>query len=362
MNDEAENAATLELFEGLFESPTLYLRNFDIGRDRVRFALMTEAAYADSAFLDTRLERVSAREFGLDFSPLLEVHRRRAPPRRAMHYLFHIGHCGSTLLSRMLGALGGVLSLREPPPLLELAQCKRRATGYEIGETRWRQACELTLALLSRTFRAADVAVVKPNSHANNLIRELLAWHPGCRGVLLHVDLETYLATMLRPHMRPETERAVDESRLEDFRRRMNAEEPPLQALNEAQQIALVWLMQMREFADALENEAHRDRIHVIEFGDLLDDSRGRLAELADFLRLDSGSPALDRALGPATTGRYSKLTHEPYDAEARERILEESRRAHASEISTGIEWVEQMCARYRNFTQFAGAASFRFG
>ncbi|MGH8496889.1 MAG: hypothetical protein ACREVN_12215 [Gammaproteobacteria bacterium] len=353
MNRRAESAATLQLFDGLFESPALYLRKLDIPGDRVRFAYMTEGAYADSAFLDWRLERASGREFGLKLSQLLEVRRRVNPPCRPMHFLFHIGHCGSTLLSRMLGALGGTLSLREPPPLLELAQARRalRAGQGEMEESRWREAYELTLTLLSRTFNAQDVALVKPNSHANNLIGELLDWHPDCRAVLLYIDLENYLATMLRPHTREETERAVIESRHADFLSLGGDAE--LAELDDARKAALVWLVQMREINEAV--ATHRGRVYALEFADFLADSRRRLASIAGFLGRAADAPAIDRALDPALTRQYSKLTEHRYDARARQRMIDESRRANAAEIKAGIDWADAVRGRCAAFEPFAG-------
>ena len=40
---------------------------------------------------------------------------------RAVHFIFHTGHVGSTLVSRLLDETGDVLSLREPLPLRTLA-------------------------------------------------------------------------------------------------------------------------------------------------------------------------------------------------------------------------------------------------
>ncbi len=41
---------------------------------------------------------------------------------RALHFIFHAGHVGSTLLSRLLDEARGVLSLREPLPLRAIAE------------------------------------------------------------------------------------------------------------------------------------------------------------------------------------------------------------------------------------------------
>src|SRR4026208_509760 len=43
---------------------------------------------------------------------------------RPLHYIFHTGHVGSTLVSRLLDETGAVLSLREPLPLRTLAEAQ----------------------------------------------------------------------------------------------------------------------------------------------------------------------------------------------------------------------------------------------
>ena len=57
--------------------------------------------------------------------------------RSDARWIFHIGHVGSTLVSRLLGELAGVLAIREPRLLRDLALTPPevaqglRATGPE---------------------------------------------------------------------------------------------------------------------------------------------------------------------------------------------------------------------------------------
>ncbi|HUO82442.1 MAG TPA: hypothetical protein VM616_06240 [Gammaproteobacteria bacterium] len=353
MNRRADSAATLRRLDTLFDSPELFLASLDLGADRVRLTPMTAASYARSPFLDRRIERAGRGDLGMSLAQLVEAYRRIAPPRRAAHYLFHIGHCGSTLLSRMLGEVDGVLSLREPPPLLELAQ-QRRKLQAGADDRGWRDAFDLTAHLLSRTFDTRDVSLVKPNSHANNLLTELMTWHPRSRAILLYVDLETYLATMLRPPARRETARAVEESRLADFRQRTADSGLRRNALDDARRAALVWLVQMREFVDVLESPGLSARARPVEFGAFLCAGRTALADVAAFLGRAAEAAALDRAFEPALAGQYSKRPGRAFDAAARAGMLESARRAHAVEIASGMEWAAAICGRYPAFRPLA--------
>jgi len=351
MNARADSAATLRRLDALFDNPELFPARLDLAADRVRLTPMTAESYARSPFLDERIERAGGRDLGMSLAELVEAYRRIDPPRRPAHYLFHIGHCGSTLLSRMLGEVDGILSLREPPPLLALA--RQRRTQGSADDKGWRDAFDLTVHLLSRTFDARDVALVKPNSHANNLLAELMSWHADSRAILLYVDLETYLATMLRPPARRETVRAVGESRLADFRQRTGDGGPD--ALDDARRAALVWLVQMREFVDVLDSPQLRPRARAIEFGAFLSRCREALAAAAAFLGRAADGAALDRAFDPALAGQYSKRPGRTFDAAARAGMLESARHAHAGEIAAGMEWAAAVCARYPEFEPLAG-------
>ena len=66
----------------------------------------------------------------------------QAPPTR---YIFHIGHCGSTLIARLLGELEQFLSLREPPVLMGLSRSCRVLDSPEFGldRDRWQALFEL---------------------------------------------------------------------------------------------------------------------------------------------------------------------------------------------------------------------------
>ena len=67
---------------------------------------------ATSAFLDDRSLRADRPRHGVEWWHLAAAFPPAA--RRDVQYIFHIGHVGSTLISRLLGELPGILSLREP--------------------------------------------------------------------------------------------------------------------------------------------------------------------------------------------------------------------------------------------------------
>src|SRR3546814_11766625 len=82
----------------------------DLANDRVLIALLGEADYRAASFLDQRLltDRVGREWRAWNALPDLAA----AAPRPA--FIFHFGHVGSPLVSRLLSVVGDALPLREP--------------------------------------------------------------------------------------------------------------------------------------------------------------------------------------------------------------------------------------------------------
>ncbi|MGE0045550.1 MAG: hypothetical protein AB7T08_07300, partial [Hyphomonadaceae bacterium] len=102
----------------------LYPQRLDLSRQSLMFIRMTEAAIRSASFLDDRLLTGGvAQTGGWATIPAVARTLTDAPPLSTpLHFIFHAGHVGSTLVSRLLDEIHGVLSLREPSPLRTLAE------------------------------------------------------------------------------------------------------------------------------------------------------------------------------------------------------------------------------------------------
>ena len=90
----------------------------------VRLVAMDRDSYRAASFLDDRMLQAAGR--CADRCRGRTSRRRSAGDMRTdARWIFHIGHVGSTLVSRLLGELDGVLALREPRLLRDLALLPR---------------------------------------------------------------------------------------------------------------------------------------------------------------------------------------------------------------------------------------------
>jgi len=333
-----------DLLSDLAADPAWFLRDVDPIRGQAIFSPMDEASYRASIFLDNRIKRAGPRDLAVDLDGLLRLAQDLDLPSRRIHYIFHIGHCGSTLMSTVLGGLDGFLALREPPMLMGLSRSMRHLEepGFPISRERWDQLFELALALLGRTWRPTQTALIKPTSHAGNLIPLLMNSTGWERGLLLHVGLETYLTTMLRSEVRRETMLFAKDFRLRDFVTLMPDLPDSVESYRPGQLAAMSWLLHAREFATAMDADALRERTLGLDFDCFLADPQSSLHQVCEFFSQTADDTTLQRLLD-MHGGRSAKDPGRSYDYARRQAELSSARQAYADEINAGLRWAEQM-------------------
>src|SRR3954452_20040308 len=101
-------------------------------------------------------------------------------------WIFHIGHVGSTLVSRLLGELAEVLAVREPRLLRDLA-----LSPPEVRE----RYLPPVAKLMSRSFAEHEAACVKATSFVSEIAPQLVP--PGGRVLFMHASPRNYIASIL---------------------------------------------------------------------------------------------------------------------------------------------------------------------
>ena len=110
--------------------------------------------------------------------------------------------------------------------------------------------------------------------------------------------------------------------------------------LSDAEQFAINWLATMLHFQRA--RETMPERVMPLGFEAFLAEPAGQLGAVARFLGLDPAGVA--QAMAGPLMRSYAKNPSVPFDARARQRELEEGRRAFAGEIGSGMALAEKLC------------------
>lgn len=280
--------------------------------------------YFRASFLDQRaLQHREVSGWKVSGAELDEAVAPAAPPPLArLQWLFHIGHCGSTLVSRLLDLVPGTLGLREPLPLLTLA--------HERDASRVRRWLPRVRQLLARGFADTRAVVVKPTSVVTALADRLLP--EGGYACLLWVDLETWLATMLR------AEALVDAS-LATEQVRGSARPSHAPAETAAQRLARLWLGEQMRWLELAVRPDTGPRLVDLDFAEVLADPTAATARLAGHFGLPVPADLDVRIAESGVLRRYAKSIAQPFDASTRQAELSQALGRHASAIAAGLRW-----------------------
>lgn len=267
-------------------SPDHYLHSFD-GADAV-IAAMDRAAYQRSIFLDARISPAAESAARVPVAALAAA----APMPRTTAWIFHVAHCGSTLLARALEAVSEGLVLREPMALRQLAFAPDPAR------------LQLVLAMLGRRYGGEEPTLVKANVPVNALLPAIAAADPAAPAVFLHLGLEDYALAVLRS---PQHRGWVREMAARF------AGAPP--DAGDAPSLAALWLWQMRAFAAALDGLPHGVTLDAERF---YAEPAATLAALAPRLGRPVDPARIAQAVAGPLFGTYSKRPGVAFDNAAR--------------------------------------------
>jgi hypothetical protein len=331
--------------EELGASPTLFPYMLDVPRDSVSFLRLTRADYERASFLDARLLSPQISSHALPWAQVAAAIDAAGLTERC-GFIFHIGHVGSTLLSRLIGAHSSAFSLREPLMLRTFAQL----SGEPDRPRAWFQDqfdARLTggLKLLSRTFETRQLSVVKATSFVSELAGTLLSRASAPKALMMHVSPESYMATILGgPNSRQEA-RILAPSRLLRLHRRIGCEVWPLASLSEGEVLALSWASEMSALAHAADLD--RSRVFQLDFDRFLVNPAPLLSSVLRHFDLEATSGEVRAILEGPDMRRYSKAPEHAYDAALRRDVLNEARAAHGPEIRRGLAWLDRAAAQF---------------
>jgi len=339
---EGADSIADDLLRRLPGSPDAYPQKIDFLGLAVLLVQFNAGAYRSSSFLDDRILGPTTKGAWLPVDRVADASRLVANAR-PLHFIFHTGHVGSTLLSRLLDETGTVLSLREPLPLRTLADAHDvlGCPDSLLSEGQFDLMLAMFMRLWARGYDATRSVVIKATSSAGRLAARILAGGERSRAIYMNLRSEPYLATLLAGQNSPIDLRGHGPERMRRLRSRGAAPLPALHALSIGELAAMSWLAESWTQRDTVRRFA--GRVLALDFEAFLSSVADSMARvLAHFELPEDGRYLSEVGCSPVLT-RYSKAPEYAYTPEVRAEVLRDSRRHNREEIRKGMDWLERL-------------------
>lgn len=296
----------------LFASPDHYLHSFDNGQ--AVFVPMDRTAYHRSIFLD---HRIAAAADNQRMAVPTEALTADLPAAQPLSWIFHMAHCGSTLLARALDDPGASLVLREP---LALRQAAIQRRPDLLG---------LVLPMLAKRYRSDAPTLIKANVPVNFLLGALAATDPKARAIMLYLPLRAYLLAILRH----------DNHR--NWLRNVTTQLAPYlgdwSAYSDAERGAALWLAQVTAFSTTI---AAMPNARALDAERLFDAPVPVLDAAAGHLGVPIDHATIENVVAGPLFSTYSKNPTVAFDNAARLARAAAVERAIADELDAAEAWV----------------------
>jgi len=324
--------------DDLVRSPA-WLPLDNVAGDAVTLVRFDESAYRRASFLDQRI-LASGCEWQRCAPATLQAAAARLAP--LSHYIFHTGHVGSTLISRLIGEHESFFSLREPQLLRTIAAQAPPAGTVSPDAV---PGLSVALALLGRTWRSNQRAVVKATSFVSELAEVMLTAAPRPAAILVFARAREYLRGILAgPNSRSEA-RQLAPARLQRLVRRLGDGTWRAALRSEGEYVAMSWLCEMI----ALQQVAVRFQREVlwVDFDAFLGEPHPGLDGIFRALGVSPDAHEIEALLAGPLMRQYSKAPEHPYDAALRREVLASADREHAAEIRRGLVWLDNVAMHH---------------
>jgi hypothetical protein len=304
--------------EAIASDATWLAQALDPGAGMVRLVAMNRESYRAASFLDDRLMQQAV---DAQIVPWPEIEAAvEGDLTSDARWIFHIGHVGSTLVSRLLGEIAGVLAIREPRLLRDLAVTAPDLRGRYL---------QPLPKLMSRTFAPDETACVKATSFASEIAANLVP--PGERALFMYARPREYVASILAGENSLTELHMLDDVRTQRLAGRGIALLPPR---NHADRAAAAWACEMTSLEAAA--VAMMDRqIAWADFDTMLEDMSAELARVAGFFGF--GIDQIDAIARGPLMQRYSKALEYDYSPSLRRDLIGGASARHGREIDDAL-------------------------
>ena len=285
-----------------------------------RLVAMNRESYRAASFLDDRLMQQPVNAQIVSW-PDIEA-ALGGDLRIDARWIFHIGHVGSTLVSRLLGEVDGVLALREPRLLRDVALSPPDVRAAYVASVP---------KLMSRTFAADEIACVKATSFASEIAPQLVPAEE--RALFMFASPANYVASILAGENSLKELHALAEYRAGRLAGRSITLPAPR---NEGELAAHAWACERTTLEAAADTMRDR-RIEWADFDMMLGDMPAELGRLASFFGFSTDADCLDAIIRGPLLGRYSKDPSYDYSPSLRHDLIAQEMRLRGGEIEGGL-------------------------
>lgn len=320
--------------ENLFTKPDIYF--FRMDGEAAQFAHMTAGHFQDSIFLDMRIKPASDGLAQVNLRNLLAVDQRKPVARQPINYIFHVAHCGSTLLSRAFDRTDAALVYREPHTLRQIGVEVAQTPIYPGMAPLTKSKLSLALTMAQKRYLPTQPVIVKANVPVNLMLPEVMSGIPGSKGLLLYLPLEAYLLSILKSEANRSWIQGLCREIGWRFCKVLNLDPALIADLSIPQATGFVWLAQMRLFADALKAMPGLKTLNAETF---FQAPAPVLEALAKHFTVGLDRAYFDELTAGDLFNRHAKDPGRVFDDEARRTELEARKRALSGDIEEALAW-----------------------
>ncbi len=319
----------------------IFPHQIDLIQDNLLLAELSASDIEAASFLDQRVLTPTTKTGWVPWQLVADI-ISRMPESKAPGFIFHVGHCGSTLVSRLLGFAENTQSLREPVPLRILAQ--DFANVSEGRSFLGSQALLDRLQVLMKMWgRGSRNTVIKATSICTDLLPQIVHLRPAARFVFMYNRPETHIATLLAGQNAVADLKGMARFRIQRVQQ-ITGLDLHLSQLSIGQLAALSWLSETTSMARSLENGVQH--IDLLEFELLLQNPRKVLSRLMLHFGIDASDATVEKAVQSPVLQNYSKAPEHQYNAQTRTAILADARSRFKRDIEQALDWIDKLASR----------------
>lgn len=316
-------------------SPDYYL--WKLEGSEAHFRQMNRDRYQESIFTDARIMTSGPGVFKVDIDKLINISQQLPLKPQKLSYIFHVAHCGSTLLSQALDVKEKNIVYREPLSLRQHALNLAVDDQIQSPSSRWTEILKLVTLLLNKSYNNTPI-IIKANIPVNFIIDRVMDLNPNGHGILLYATFENYLLWVLKSQSHREWVKRVTLNLCTFIDQRIGIGRQEIESLSIIETAACLWLAQISMY----NNMANKYKnIKTLDAEYFYNNTELTLREIFTFLENDSVTEQeISDIVQSYLFTRHAKLTSKEYNNEIR---LEEKRQLKQmieGELSAAQDWV----------------------